>query len=299
MYNIGLEVLTTGMSIDQLTDFSNDLSNKFENLINLIKTHESIRKYGNTAQLQELMAPALEGVIINISNQSLETIKNTITSVVKYIVDKLNQFGRFIASIFKDLMNTISNNISSLKKTIGNMVTKNVSFTVNMYPIEKINTAIGKARTITGLLNDIYKAMNQVHTEDTVAIMTNLKDSLFGNVDELKELLENLVKEEQTSSLKDSKTFLLTHESNYNLIKKLTSESCTLSGQLKSVIQKYITQQDSSLATTDSTQYFLKKLEIAKDCVDYFTKSTRMCFYIGEKISTNLTNMAAAIEKVI
>ena len=298
MYNIGLEVLTTGMSIDQLTDFSNDLSNKFENLINLIKTHESIRKYGNTAQLQELMAPALEGVIINISNQSLETIKNTITSVVKYIVDKLNQFGRFIASIFKDLMNTISNNISSLKRTIGNMVTKNVSFTVNMYPIEKINTAIDKARTITRLLNDIYKAFNQVHTEDSLVIMTNLKDSLFGNADELKEILENLIKEEQTMSLKDSKSFLLTQESSYDLIKKLTSDSSTLSIQLKSVIQKYMTQQDS-LATTDSTQYFLKKLEIAKDCVDYFTKSTKMCFHIGEKIRTNLTNMTTSIEKVI
>jgi hypothetical protein len=99
-------------------------------------------------------------------------------------------------------------------------------------------------------------------------------------------------------SLKDSKSFLLAQESSYNLIKKLTSESCTLSGQLKSAILKYTTQQDS-LTTTDSTQYFLKKLEIAKDCVDYFTKSTRMCFHIGEKISTNLSNMTTSIEKVI
>lgn len=298
MYNIGLEVLNTGMSINQLTDFSNDLSNKFENLINLIKTHESIRKYGNTAQLQELMAPALEGVIAHISNQSLETIKNAIVSVCTYIIDKLKQFGRFIASIFKDLMDTIGNSISSLKRTIGNMVTKNVSLTVNMYPIEKINTAMIKARVITTALNDIYKVMNQVHTEDTVAIMTNLKDSLFGNADELKEMLENLVKEEQTISLKDSKSFLLAQESSYNLIQKLTSENCTLSGQLKSIIQKYTTQQ-YSLATTDSNQYFLKKLEIAKDCVDYFTKSTKMCFHIGEKISTNLTHMSNSIEKVI
>lgn len=101
MFNIGLEVIqapvSKSWSLEQFYELDNELTGYYDAVINLCTISESLKKYGRTQQLKELVGPSIESAGLTFSQEGLWS---GIKSFFKWIWDKLTAMWNWFKGLF-------------------------------------------------------------------------------------------------------------------------------------------------------------------------------------------------------
>lgn len=109
MYNIGISTTVvanqpTKCDISKLTQLSYELESYFDAVLNLHAINESLKKYGKTSQLTDLVGSSFESAGITLSN---EGIVDAIKDFFKWIWDKIKGIWDWIKGLFSSSKNVV------------------------------------------------------------------------------------------------------------------------------------------------------------------------------------------------
>ncbi len=109
MYNIGISTIVvanqpTKCDISKLTQLSYELESYFDAVLNLHAINESLKKYGKTSQLTDLVGSSFESAGITLSN---EGIVDAIKDFFKWIWDKIKGIWDWIKGLFSSSKNVV------------------------------------------------------------------------------------------------------------------------------------------------------------------------------------------------
>lgn len=101
-FNLGLEPIQSSIfknwSYEQIYDLAGSLEKSLDGLINLITIRSSLRKYGRTPQLVDLVSGSFEAAGISVS---VEGIMEAIGNLFKWIKEKLTALWNWFIGLFK------------------------------------------------------------------------------------------------------------------------------------------------------------------------------------------------------
>ena len=185
MYNLGLgpvvdDIAQTNWSMEQFYELDHALMTHFDAAINLCTISDSIKKYGKTQQLKDLVGPSIEAAGLTFSMEGLwQGIKN----LFKWIWDKLKAMWNWFAGLFKSDEKKEKENIAAIQAAEA-AAGKDDSLMVKVVDVEPL----------VGISDQLDKVESESDSKDPEAVVGYTLEQIGAWVDEQNKIETDLAK---------------------------------------------------------------------------------------------------------
>ena len=175
MYNLGIDTVVdtepgVGWSEEQFYELDRTLMTHFDAAINLCTISDSIKKYGKTQQLKDLVGPSIEAAGLTFSIEGLwQGIKN----LFKWIWDKLKAMWNWFAGLFRSDEKKEKENIAAIQAAEA-AAEKDDSLMVKVVDVEPL----------IGMADQLDKLESASDSKDPEAIVGDISERIDAWVEE-------------------------------------------------------------------------------------------------------------------
>ena len=183
MYNLGLgqgvgAIAQTNWSMNQFYELDHDLMTHFDAAINMCTISGSIKKYGKTQQLKDLVGPSIEAAGLTFS---MEGLWQGIKDLFKWIWDKLKAMWNWFAGLFKSDEKKEKENIAAIQ-TAEAAAGEDGSLMVEVVDVEPL----------IGMADQLDKLESASDSKDPVAIVGDTPEQIDAWIEEQEKIEKNL-----------------------------------------------------------------------------------------------------------
>lgn len=183
MYNLGISsVVETGPALtwseEQLFELDQSILSHFDAVINLCTISDSIKKYGKTQQLKDLVGPSIEAAGITFS---MEGLWQGIKDLFKWIWDKLKAMWNWFTGLFKSDEKKEKENIAAVQAAEA-AAGEDGSLMV----------AVADVAPLIGMADQLDKLESASDSKDPVAIVGDTPEQIDAWIEEQEKIEKNL-----------------------------------------------------------------------------------------------------------